>query len=75
MSGLTDAEVGILRDPCECGHEPDDHGSLCWLCAEESQEGCQATFMDLLAPRVARIVQGRQTAIVGDLGLSEGASS
>lgn len=57
MAGLSDADRAALLVPCECGHTINDHGSLCWLCSEESEHGCQRDFEALLIERLAGIVQ------------------
>lgn len=73
---ITDTEVEILLVPCACGHRIDDHGTLggCWLCAETNDSECGRTFTDdLLAERLATIVQARIAAFLGALAGEEGA--
>lgn len=60
MTGLTDAEREALLTPCECGHTINNHGSLCWVCADDGRPtDCTADFEALLVERVAGIVEAQ----------------
>lgn len=65
MSTLTDDERATLLAPCACGHSSNDHGDLagCWWEDPDDADvpmcDCAVPFTDLLAERVAAIVDAR----------------
>ena len=61
MTSLTTAERAVLLEPCDCGHDINDHGSMatCWTCSDEGADDCAHHFEELLCERVGRIVAAR----------------
>lgn len=60
MTALSPEDRERLLAPCACGHTINDHGTLacCWTCEDNGDE-CTVTFEDILAERIADLLDQR----------------